>query len=321
MKMELPTCDQTARNGASPPAELSSLSLSGALELFQKEAQFGIFDNDRYRCPYWVWGEGPPLLWIHGLADDTQSFVLPLSRLSKHFRCIAYDLPNHQGDGARLGGYRHHHFAEDAVALLDHLNVERAYLFGSSFGSTIVLRLLHASPQRFPRAILQGGFAKRTLEPSERVMALFARYLPGQMHHVPYHHYMSEYLHRPSFSVTTTDVWDYYVARSGSYPMAAVARRALIMHGTDLRNLLPEIQQPVLLMCGEEDPLVGKDCEEVLMRGLPNWRRAGIEGCGHLPYFTHAEILAELVRQFLTPLPCQVPSPNSEQDGCCPGMA
>ncbi len=305
MKIELPTCDQTERNGTPQPTELVRLSLPETLDRFSREAQSGVFDNGRYRCPYWIWGEGPPLFWIHGLADDTPSFVLPLSQLSKHFRCIAYDLPNERDDGARLGGYRLDDFVEDAVSLLDHLKTERTYVLGSSFGSMIALRLLHEYPERLPRAVLQGGFAKRNLDPVERIMAQFGRYLPGRMKHLPYHHYMAEYLHRPSFAEAMTDIWDYYAERTGEYPMAAVARRALIMDETDLRPILPEIKQPLLLICGEEDPLVGKDCEEVLMRGLPNWRRAGIEECGHLPYFTHPELFSELVLRFLTPLPCE----------------
>ena len=37
-----------------------------------------------------------------------------------------------------------------------------------------------------------------------------------------------------------------------------MARRALLLHRVDLRPLLPAIRQPVLLVCGSHDPLVGK---------------------------------------------------------------
>ena len=59
--------------------------------------------------------------------------------------------------------------------------------------------------------------------------------------------------------------------------MAAVAQCAVTLHRLDLRPLLPSIRQPVLLICGDCDPLVGKKCEEDLQRGLPNasLRRVG----------------------------------------------
>ena len=84
-------------------------------------------------------------------------------------------------------------------------------------------------------------------------------------------------------------------------PIAAVAHRALLIHRLDLRHLLAEIHQPVLLVCGDHDPLVGPACEEALLRGLPNAGRAQLAGCGHNPLFSHPEVLAELTRQFLTP--------------------
>ena len=86
--------------------------------------------------------------------------------------------------------------------------------------------------------------------------------------------------------------------------MAAVARRALILHQIDLRPLLPAINQPVLMLCGDADPLVGKACEGDLLLGLPHVTRAELVHCGHMPQFTHAELVAELVEHFLMPESC-----------------
>ena len=68
-----------------------------------------------------------------------------------------------------------------------------------------------------------------------------------------------------------------------------------------MRPLLSEVKQPVLLVCGERDPVVGPAQTKLLLDGLPNAGRVMIEGGGHMPYYTHPELLAEVVRQFLTP--------------------
>ena len=57
----------------------------------------------------------------------------------------------------------------------------------------------------------------------------------------------------------------------------------------------------MLLICGDRDPLVGKQCEKELQEGLPLASRAEVENCGHLPHFSHPEVLAELVLRYLTP--------------------
>jgi pimeloyl-ACP methyl ester carboxylesterase len=283
----------------------SSVRLEAALEQFEREAELGVLHTGRYRCRYYVWGEGPPLVFVHGLSDDARSFVMPVSVLSKYFRCVAYDLPTGRDDDARLGRYRHRDYLDDLFALVDHLGLDEAYLYGSSFGSTIVLKALHAMPERFPRGVLQGGFAYRRLAPAEILLVSMARYWPGAMHQLPFREATLRHSHYLPFTGREAAAWSYFVERCSSPPMAAVSRRALTLHGVDLRPALPDIHQPVLVLCGEGDPLVNRVCEEDLLRGLPHASRAEIRGCGHYPYFSHPEVLAELVLRFLTPLPCQ----------------
>jgi pimeloyl-ACP methyl ester carboxylesterase len=47
--------------------------------------------------------------------------------------------------------------------------------------------------------------------------------------------------------------------------------------------------------------VVPRPYEEMLLQGLPNAGRIVLEGCGHTPSYTHPEVLAEVIRQFLTP--------------------
>src|SRR5262249_44804128 len=147
--------------------ESETVRLANAQERFEREAHHAVCDTGRYRCPYFSWGEGPPLVFVHRLADSRRAFLMPMALLSRHFRCLAYALPPGRGDGARLKPYAHDDLVADLNAILDHAGVRQTYLYGSSFGSTIVLAALHANPQRFPRAILQGGFAQRRLAPAE----------------------------------------------------------------------------------------------------------------------------------------------------------
>src|SRR5438128_12474508 len=83
-------------------AQLPTITLADAQSRFQREAVRGVYDTGRYRCPYYVWGSGPPLVMIPGLADDSLSFILVIALLAPHCRCIAHDLPTASGDRARL---------------------------------------------------------------------------------------------------------------------------------------------------------------------------------------------------------------------------
>jgi pimeloyl-ACP methyl ester carboxylesterase len=243
------------------------------------------------------------LAFIHGLADMARSFVLVMHALREHFTCVAYELPAGGTDGARLGAYRHRHLVADLHALLDHLGFSRSYVFGSSFGSTIALAAMYDQPHRIPRAVLQGGFACRPLARWERNLCSFVRYLPGPMSTLPLRSRLTYPAERQRFA-DHKDLWDFLQSNNGSQMKAAVARRGLMVPDIDLRPLLPQIRQPVLMLCGAHDPIVPTACEGPLLEGLPHVERVEFPDCGHFPQYTHAPLVAELVRRFLTAPQC-----------------
>jgi pimeloyl-ACP methyl ester carboxylesterase len=284
-------------------APLEPVVFAEARQRFEREAEHGVCPTGRYRMPYFQWGNGPPLVFIHGVSDSSRSFLQPISLLARHFRCIAYDLPTGRGDGARLGRYTQQGLVDDLLALLEHLRLERAYLFASSFGSTVALSALHDHPARLPRAILQGGLAHRPLRRVERFLARLACYLPGRMAHVPLRQRVLLKTQYPFFINRAPEVWEWFLNTSGQVPIRAVGHQALWLERVDVRPLLPTIRQPILLVCGQWDRVVPWSNSSVLHQGLANAGLAWIEQAGHVLSYSHPEALAEVTRRFLTPQP------------------
>ncbi len=93
-------------------------------------------------------GIGPPVVLIHGLADDHRAWRRVAGRLMLDHRVILYDLRGHGGssigspDGrlAQLGG--------DLLSLCDALELERCTLAGFSLGGTIAMRAAIDAPDR-----------------------------------------------------------------------------------------------------------------------------------------------------------------------------
>jgi pimeloyl-ACP methyl ester carboxylesterase len=302
-------------------AGLPALPLGEVLARFEREAQRGLCDTGRYGMPYYVWGSGPPLVFIHGVGDSSRSFLLPIARLSAWFRCIAYDLPSGHGDGARLGRYRHEHLVEDLQALLDHLALPRAYVLGASFGSTIALRALAQLTERLPRAVLQGGLAHRPLRRGERWVAWLARLLPGPARRIPRREKILELVHRETFAGQPEEVWRAFVDWTGQNRLSALGHQARWLHGVDLHAELARIHQPVLLVWGDRDRVVPFGHAEMLRVGLPSAGLAVLEGAGHVPSYTHPDALAEVVRRFLTPPAACLGPAHGTAAGChgdCP---
>lgn len=101
-----------------------------------------------------VAGAGPPVLWQHGLgatsAQPAEVFPPDAPRQRITLICRGH-AGSELGDPARLSIAQ---FAEDALALLDHLGIERATLGGISLGTALALRLAVLHPERATALVL-----------------------------------------------------------------------------------------------------------------------------------------------------------------------
>lgn len=97
-----------------------------------------------------VAGQGPPLVFIHGVMGDWRSWDAQWPAFTARHRCLRYSRrynhPNHNTmsspDHSAL------HEAQDLLGLLDHMGWERAILVGSSYGAFVALALAVQHPQR-----------------------------------------------------------------------------------------------------------------------------------------------------------------------------
>lgn len=298
-----PPCEQTCTPGCETtcPQHQPPLVLKDVLERRLREATSGVYDTGRYQCRYHVWGSGPPLVFLHGLAGTRESFLLPMALLSPFFRCIAYDFPTGADDAAVLKDNSFDDHVSDLWALLGHLNAERCYLLASSFGSVVALAAMRAHPERLPRVVLHAGIVHLPLNWWYRCNAWFLRRMPRRLTGSSSMRRKLLRMHGESFAGRDPEIREQFVKDAASVPVKALGYRTMWMHKADARGYLPELRQPVLLLEGERDPYRGRMGTEQLLNGLPNAGRAVLEGCGHYPQWTHPELLARLVKLFLTP--------------------
>ena len=137
------------------------------------------FHNGDVEIAYLDEGEGDPIILVHGFASSKNvNWVYPtwVSDLKKDGRrVIALDNRGH-GDSGKLydsAQYEIAIMANDVIALLDHLAIERADIMGYSLGSRMTAVLAREQPQRLRSAIL-GGIGIGLIEgggPGENVAA------------------------------------------------------------------------------------------------------------------------------------------------------
>jgi len=278
----------------------SAADLTDVLKRYDAEAVQSEFDTGRYRLRYMHWGDGQPVVFVHGLCDQPRSFALLMSELvAKNYRVIAYDLANGMDDGAKLGKYTHADHVSDLIALLDRLQLDNVDIKGSSFGSTITLQALLSHPQRFRRVVLQGGFAYRKIGAFERGLCQLGRYLPGRMSGMPARKAVMGKLELPHFVGCPEEIYEFLISCSGDTPLRAAARRGYLLSELDLRPELKQIPHPTLMIGGDRDTIVPRESERTVEDGLPNVKRIEFSPCGHYPQYTMPVAMAEAMHEHL----------------------
>jgi len=94
---------------------------------------------------YDVSGAGPPVLFLNGHETRAAHWARQRRALESRYRVITFDNPN---DSTVKPVYPIPRLADDAVAVLDHLGIERAHLVGLSIGSLIAQEMALRHPER-----------------------------------------------------------------------------------------------------------------------------------------------------------------------------
>lgn len=112
------------------------------------------------RLYYETAGQGYPLVFIHGGLADSRMWDEQFSSFADHFKVIRYDA---RGFGKSETPKNPFYPYQDLKALLDYLNVEKAFFLGLSMGGAISIDFTLEYPERVRALILAGpsvhGFA------------------------------------------------------------------------------------------------------------------------------------------------------------------
>ncbi|MDA9407614.1 alpha/beta fold hydrolase [Bradyrhizobium sp. CCBAU 45384] len=110
-------------------------------------------------------GQGTPIIFLHEFAADYTNWEPQMRYFSRGHRCITYSARGYTPSDVPHGEvYTYKHFYTDALAVLDHLGIERAHLVGLSMGAYSSLQIGLNAPQRALSMTLAGVGSGSELE-------------------------------------------------------------------------------------------------------------------------------------------------------------
>lgn len=237
------------------------------------------------RLYYEVHGDAQstPLLLIRGFTRSLRFWGELTERLAERRRVVVFDNRGVGRSDAPLGSYSVPQMAHDAAALLDHLGMERAHVFGMSMGGMIAQELALLHRDRVARLILgassPGGRQAARL-PKEQIMKLARSITLPRRQAVELSARMTlsaRYLERHPEVI---DTWEGYLSQDRPRKRGMLGQAAAVLRH-DCWERLPHLRAQTLVLVGDADALVPPQNSHLLAERIPQAKLRILKGAGH----------------------------------------
>lgn len=250
------------------------------------------------RITYERAGTGPPVVLLHGYVGDGPAvWRHQIDALCDEFTVVAWDAPGAGGSSDPPESFGITGYADCLASFLAALGFDLAHVVGLSFGSALALALHHRHPTVPKTLVLASAYAgwagslpadvaqarlEQALWLSELSPAAFVDTLLPTMF---------------ASAVSPDDVDAFRGAMEAFHPSGfrALARAS----AEDLRDVLPGIATPTLLVYGDRDERAPLTVAEHLRTAIADSRLVVFEGVGHVCNIEAPDRFNDEVRAFL----------------------
>jgi len=262
--------------------------------------------NDGIRLHVEETGEGPPVLFVHEFAGDHRSWEPQVRALSRRYRCIAYSARGYPPSDVpeEASAYSQDRAVDDAIAVLDALDVDRAHVVGLSMGGFATLHLGLRHPGRARSLVVAAcGYGaqperqKAFREESNVIADAFAgegaaevakRYAVGPA--------------RVQFQNKDPRGWAEFATQLAGHSSIGSAMTMRGVQGArpslyDLTDGLAALSVPTLIVAGDEDEGV-LEPSLMLKRTIPAAGLAVLPKTGHTVNLEEPELFGRLLERF-----------------------
>ncbi len=250
-----------------------------------------------------VRGQGPALLLIHGYPLDHTLWEHQLGHLEGWLR-IAPDLRGMGQSDAPDLGYSMATYADDLLALLTSLGVDKVVLCGQSMGGYVAFEILRRARDRVRGLVLMDTRADADTAEGRR-----ARDLATTQAREGGAEAIAEVM-LPKLLARTTRKGNPALVEQVRQQMATtpvpgiLGAIAAMKERSDSLSLLPTLEGiPVLVVVGDDDQVTPVAAAQALADAIPGARLSVIAGAGHIPPLERPEASTAALAGFLAGVP------------------
>jgi 3-oxoadipate enol-lactonase len=252
-------------------------------------------------------GVGSDVLLLGGFVEDGSIWQAQMPMLTRRHRVTRYIQRGLDGTAVPPGPYRLSDLVEDALAVLDAAEIDRAHLIGSSLGGVIAQRLAIEHPERVRTLTLNGSWARA----DRALRALLSNWLwaaerargVGELLQI-----VNRWLHgSEAWNSGAVDeaIAQAAIAEVRAGPQAWREYRDAFTWNTwaafehDSTAGLLSVKVPSLVIVGQHDVVLGERYGRELAGLLQGARLEVIAGAGHRPFEERPQVFNGLLEGFL----------------------
>jgi pimeloyl-ACP methyl ester carboxylesterase len=270
-----------------------------------------------YRRAYRMAGRGPAVLFIHGIGDDSSTWLPVLGPLTGEFTVLAPDLLGHGGSDKPRADYSAAAYACGMRDLLATLDIERVSVVGHSLGGGVAMQFAYQFPELCERLVLVGsGGVGRGVHPLLRLAAapgtdLVLPLLGTPLVRATVRRF--DRLLRATGNLGLGADLDYvigkYVRLADSPRRQAFLRtlRSVVDWRGQVVSMLDRCYltqgMPTLLLWGAHDRVVPAVQAVLAHEAMPGSRLEIFVDAGHFPHHSEPQRFLAVLREFLTGTP------------------
>ena len=243
----------------------------------------------------------PPLVLLMGWGGDHTAWAFQLSAFSAEYRVIALDNRGAGQSDAPDSPYTIAMLADDALGLLDRLEIDRAHICGVSMGGMIAQEIALKQPARVLTLGLHCTLAFPDAYGAFLVTDLLRVKARGDREEfvrttVPW------LLSRKTLAAHS-DFVQLFIERALEYPfptgITGLTRQAEAIGGHDTRHRLASIRVPTLITVGADDILVPPSFSREIHAAIPGSELVVIPDAGHLHFMEQFERFNDVCLAFV----------------------
>lgn len=246
---------------------------------------------DNVNINYEVYGEGNPVIILHGWLANSETMKSIADNLSRNFKVYNVDVIGHGKSDLPAHPYSSDDFGNFLKEFVDKLNIENPILIGHSNGGRIILNCLGRNLIKAKKIILLDSAGIRAKKSLKKIIRIYT-FKTGKkiLNILPKNEKTDEMRNRLFNKFASSDYKN----------SPEIMRKTMsIILNEDMSKILKNIKVPTLLIWGDKDTATPIRDAKIIEKGIPDCGLVVYEGGSHFAFLEQLGRTFTIINEFL----------------------